>query len=55
MTDGYGFRPRWADVEYVRSVFEPWDEQRLVLDAGAPLDANLAQAVGFVRRGRPGR
>lgn len=31
----------WEDVEDVRSRFEPWADERLILDACAPLETNL--------------
>jgi predicted kinase len=44
----------WSDVEDVRARYEPWPaagdgERRLVLDAVAPLAANVAAAVAFTR------
>jgi predicted kinase len=44
----------WSDVEEVASRYEPWPatrdgEQRLVLDAVAPLSANVAAALAFTQ------
>ena len=39
----------WADVEEVRSRYEPWsDGTRLVLDAVRPLEENLAALAGHL-------
>ena len=38
----------WEDVERVRSRAEPWPEERLVLDAAAPLADNLAAARSYM-------
>ena len=38
----------WADVERVRSYFEPWTEDRLVLDSVDALEHNVATAMHYV-------
>jgi hypothetical protein len=35
-------------VERVQSYFEPWSEERLVLDSVASLSENIARAVAYV-------
>ena len=42
----------WADVERVRSYFEPWFEDRLVLDSLESLSANVERAIAYVHRAR---
>jgi predicted kinase len=39
----------WADVEEVRSHYEPWATERLVLDAARPADENLAKLEAYLR------
>ncbi len=41
----------WAEVERVRSYYEPWQEDRLILDAAQPLDANAHRGLEYVRAG----
>jgi predicted kinase len=38
----------WSEVERVQSYFEPWSEERLVLDSVASLSENIARAVAYV-------
>jgi predicted kinase len=38
----------WADVERVSSYFEPWAEDRLVLDLMEPVARNLTKAIRYV-------
>lgn len=38
----------WDDVERVRAGFEPWQQQRLVLDASSPLDETLKALVAYL-------
>lgn len=38
----------WAQVEYVMAYYEPWREQRLVLDSVQPLADNVQAALGYV-------
>jgi len=38
----------WDDVERVRDLWEPWDCDRLVLDAMKPLDDNVATAIAYI-------
>ncbi len=40
--------PTWATVERQRAEFESWTEARLVLDACADLDANVAKALDYL-------
>jgi hypothetical protein len=37
----------WADVEYVRSYFAPWTEERLILDSMKPVDLNILVALQY--------
>jgi predicted kinase len=37
----------WADIERIRTYFEPWDEPRLVLDAVHPYEVNLNRALVY--------
>ena len=39
----------WEQVVEVRSRYEPWTADRLVLDAAAPMNDNLASAEAYVR------
>jgi predicted kinase len=39
----------WEQVVEVRSRYEPWTSERLVLDAIRPIDENLAAAEAYVR------
>ena len=39
----------WDQVSEIRSRYEPWTGERLVLDATRPMDENLAAAVTYVR------
>ena len=38
----------WDDVERSRSNYEPWDGDRLILDAARPLNENIAAALAYV-------
>ena len=38
----------WADVEAIRSRWEPWVDEHIVLDALADVDENLAAAMSYV-------
>jgi predicted kinase len=38
----------WEDVERARSRFEPWEGERLVLDAVRPLDENVDAALDYL-------
>ena len=42
----------WADVARVRGYFEPWFEDRLVLDSVEPISANVERAIAYVQRTR---
>lgn len=46
--DGFP-EPSWDDVVRRREEWEPWDDDRLVLDSVDPLDDNLAMALEFLR------
>lgn len=39
----------WSDVEAVRANYEPWDDERLIVDAVAPLEENLAKVLAYLR------
>lgn len=38
----------WAEVERVRSYFEPWDSEHLVVDSMNDIDENVAAIEGFI-------
>ncbi len=38
----------WADVEKVKNYFEPWQEKRLVVDAGRPLAENVTAVLAYL-------
>lgn len=42
--------PDWDSVEARRSLYDPWDQPRLVLDSVRPFDEMVAEAVAYVRR-----
>jgi len=39
----------WADVEYVRSYFAPWDENRLILDSMRSVEKNMLEALKYCK------
>lgn len=39
----------WDGVRYIADMYEPLDEDRLVLDSVNPLDGNIERAVAYVR------
>ena len=39
---------QWSDVENVRAHYEPWDEERLVLDAVQPMEENIARVLAYL-------
>lgn len=41
--------PDWASVQSRRSLYEPWDQPRLVLDSVLPLDEMVTTALAYVR------
>ncbi len=46
-----GFQePSWRDVQARRSEWEPWDEDRLVLDTVRGIDAMVADTLNYLRR-----
>ena len=46
---GFIYEPSWADVEKLRTEYEPCDEERLILDSVEPLEENVRGAVEYVR------
>jgi predicted kinase len=44
----------WVEVERVRGYYEPWDEERLVLDSVEPLSTNVSRAARYVEDGGGG-
>ena len=40
--------PTWDDVERTRQEWVPWTIPHLVVDAVAPLDVNVAEALAYV-------
>jgi predicted kinase len=40
----------WQDVQKVAAYYEPWQEQRLILDAVKPLSENIAAALHYLGR-----
>lgn len=42
--------PSWADVQERRTEWEPWIDDRLVLDTIEPLEANVAAALAHLHR-----
>lgn len=38
----------WAQVEYVRAYFEPWQEERLILDSVKPVAQNIQLALNYL-------
>jgi predicted kinase len=40
--------PSWNDVLRWRAEFEPWTQQRLVLDSTRSIDANVVRALTFL-------
>lgn len=45
--------PSWGDVVRRRDEWEPWPEERLVVDSVRALDENVAIALEFLGRDRP--
>jgi len=39
----------WSDVEFVRSYYAPWDEERLILDSMRPVDENVLTALTYCK------
>jgi predicted kinase len=39
----------WAEVERVRSEYEPWSDERLTVDMVRPFDDNLARVLAYLR------
>ena len=39
----------WSDVEFVRSYYAPWKEERLILDSLQAIDKNLTAALQYCR------
>jgi predicted kinase len=42
------YEPTWASVQERRDEYEPWSDDRLILDTIAALDDNLATAFAYV-------
>jgi predicted kinase len=38
---------KWSEVEFVRSYYTPWDEERLILDSINPVDQNIRVALNY--------
>jgi predicted kinase len=47
--DGFP-EPTWDDVHARRAEWEPWTEDRLVVDSVRPLEENVAQVLTYLRR-----
>jgi predicted kinase len=47
--DGFP-EPSWEDVERRRNEWEPWRDERLVVDSVRGLDENVAETLAFVNR-----
>lgn len=45
------YEPTWADVQLRRSEYEPWTEERLLLDTTRELTTNAAFALRYVQPG----
>jgi tRNA uridine 5-carbamoylmethylation protein Kti12 len=39
----------WSDVEFVRSYYAHWDEERLILDSMRPVDENILAALKYCK------
>jgi len=39
----------WTDVEFVRSYFAPWDENRLILDSMRSVEKNILDALEYCK------
>jgi predicted kinase len=39
----------WTDVEFVRSYFAPWEEERLILDSIRSVDNNILAALEYCK------
>lgn len=37
----------WSDIEKVKQYYQPWDEDRLVLDMANPLDENISRVKSY--------
>jgi hypothetical protein len=38
---------QWSDVEFVRSYYAPWNEERLILDSINSVDQNILNALNY--------
>ncbi len=38
---------QWSDVEFVRSYYAPWDEERLILDSINSVNQNILDALNY--------
>jgi len=39
----------WSDVEHVRTYYEPWKEEHLILDMLDPVDRNISKAIKYIK------
>jgi len=40
---------QWSEVEFVRSYYAPWSEERLILDSMHPLDTNIPAVLSYCK------
>lgn len=45
------YEPTWESVEARRREYEPWLDDRLVVNSSVPLNANLAEVIAYVESG----
>jgi len=38
---------KWSDVEFVRSYYAPWDEERLIIDSIDPVEQNILNILKY--------
>ena len=39
----------WSDVEFIRSYYAPWEEERLMLDSMRPVDQNIMDVLKYCK------
>ena len=39
----------WSDVEFIRSYYAPWEEERLMLDSMGPVDQNILDILKYCK------
>jgi len=39
---------RWEDVEIKRQTYQPWEQERLVLDTSSDIESNLVRALAYI-------